>query len=293
MIRSMTGFGRGRCESPDFHVQAELRSVNHRYLDIRLKLPFSSPELEARLREAIGRHVQRGKVDLSLVVDEVGEKGERLRVNRPLLRDYLRTLSAIQEELGLPGRVSLEQIATLPWGKVFEVDDPQLEEADFAVFEKAVGDACAQLAGMREKEGSLLRKDLEERLAASLRIVGEIEGASAGLIEATRIRLQERIQALAAEASLDPGRIVQEAAILADRSDVSEELTRLRMHLARIGETLRDGGDAGKKLDFLLQECHREANTVGSKGKGTELPRLVVDLKAVIEAMREQVQNLE
>lgn len=290
----MTGFGRGRAESSALSVQVDLRSVNHRFLDLRPRLPFFSPELEARLKELVSSRLRRGKVDLLLQVEEKGEGlGGGLKVDRHLLRDWMELLQDLKQELDLEGRPSLDHIASLPWGKVFEVREMQVTEDVLPVFEEAMERALDQMVEMRRREGKAIRADMLGHLDALEALIAEIAEEAADLVPLYRDRLQERIRALVQDGSLDDDKLLQEAAYLADRSDISEEVARLRGHADELRGALDAEGAVGKKIDFLLQECHREVNTIGSKAKGADLGREVVDAKAHVEAMREQAQNIE
>jgi uncharacterized protein (TIGR00255 family) len=293
MIHSMTGFGRGRAEDANFRVQVEIRAVNHRFLDIRFHFLFTAPELEAHLRKRIASRLHRGKVDLTIAVEEKEARTDCVRVDRTLIREYLETLKGLREEMSLVGEVSLDHVAALPWGRIFEVGVLELKDSDYPVFDAALDRALEQLLEMRGREGSALAEDLGARVTQAKKVAEEISSAADGVPDHYRERLTERMQQLLGEGEYDQGRILQEAAVMADRSDISEELTRLRAHLEQIGELLEGEEGSGKRLDFLLQECHREANTVGAKGRGLEIAPLVVEMKSLIEAMREQAQNVE
>jgi len=294
MIRSMTGFGRGRAESADFRVQVDLRSVNHRFLDLRCRLPFFSPVLEESLKERLSRRAHRGKVDLVLQVEEKGDKGEHLRINRSLLKDYLSLMETLRQDLDLQGTIGVDHVAGLPWGKVFEVQEMEPDTEDIGVFLEALDRAMDQLLEMREREGRALQTDFEDRIQRLRVVVEEVKEEAGDLVPLYRDRLRERIRLLTQGQEPDEERLLQEAAFLADRSDITEEITRLLGHLDGLAEAL-DGNQAavGKKIDFLLQECHREVNTIGSKSKGADVGRQVVDAKVLVEAMREQAQNIE
>jgi len=293
MIRSMTGFGRGSAESDDFHVQVDLRSVNHRFLDLRCRLPFFSPELEARLKETVSKEIHRGKVDMAVNVEEKGERGSRLRVNRSLLNDYVSELRELGSRLNLEGRPGLAHIAGLPWGKVFEIREMEPSTEDLAVFEGALQGALEQMVEMREREGAALQADFSRRLSKLRECIKEVAAVSGDMVPLYREKLRERMQVLTQSQEPSEDRLLQEAAFLADRSDIAEELTRMEGHMDGLAEAFGTGGPVGKKIDFLLQECHREVNTIGSKARGTEISAQVIEAKVLVEAMREQAQNIE
>jgi uncharacterized protein (TIGR00255 family) len=291
MIRSMTGFGAGRGSAGGEEIAVELRSVNHKFCEVKVRLPRELAALEPVVVRQVKDRLARGGLDLSL--RRAGPGGSMApRVDVPLAEAYARAFAQLQGLLGLPDPVRLADIAAAEG--VIRLDERETDlDAARAATEKALGAALEALLAMREREGEALAADLEARLATVLALVGQVEVLSPQAVEHHRTRLSERIKELTQGMALDPSRLAQEVALLADRSDVAEEITRLRSHVAQARALLAGQEPAGRKLDFLVQEMHREVNTIGSKSQHAELSGLVVSLKAEVERMREQVQNVE
>ena len=293
MIRSMTGFGRGARRVGKMRIVAELRSVNHRFLDVKLKLPSEAAALEPDLRQLVARRVGRGRVDLTVNLQrEVG--CSKLQVNHALLRRYIEAAHSIRKETGVSGHVSLETLLQLPGAVRLDHPSRGLSRAESIAIRRAVDDAIASLCRMREREGSALVRDLRRRLAAIRRRAATIRRRCDGAERRAAKRLRERIRKLAHGVDVDQARLAQEVAYLADRSDVAEELVRLEAHLdAMLQLADRRDGPAGKELDFLTQELHRETNTIHSKSGDLPVSRAAIEIKSEIERIREQVQNIE
>ncbi len=297
MLKSMTGFGRGEYRGPDRLYQATAQSVNHRFLEVRTRLPKRLAHLEHRIHKTIRERFSRGHFDLSVEVRDLAEHPRALRVNRALATAYLRALSDLQKEFELAGDVTLEMVARCEG--ILESEETETEEAatleeEWAAISQACEAALTALTGMREKEGEALAQALQthlERVESHLSLITR----RAVLIPALyQERVQGRLQALLTEAvTLDPGRLEQEVAFLADRADVSEEIARLDSHLAQFRTTLQAPGPHGRTLDFLLQEMHREVTTVGAKASDTVMAQEGIALKTELERIREQVQNVE
>ena len=292
-MRSMTGWGRGEAEDKRFRVTVDVKTLNHRYLDQQIRIPFNSSFLEARLKEVSAKYLTRGKVEITVSIEEKEERTFKLKLNRSLVKDFLKDLESVREELGIGREVGFEVLDSLPWNRVFEIKEPELEREDIDVFVKALTGSLEGVVRMREVEGESIKKDLLKRVGALKSMVDSIGKLSEGLVELHSTKLRERMKELAGNAELDDARIVQEAALLADKSDVTEELNRLASHLGRLEKLINSSGGVGKKCDFLLQETYREINTIGSKMRGVDVSGLVVDVKAEIEKMREQIQNVE
>jgi len=291
MIRSMTGFGSGRAASSGEEIIVEVRSVNHKFCEVKLRLPRELSPLETDLGRAVKERLARGGVEV--MVRRAGPGGSMApRVDAALAEAYARAYAEVAARLGLHGQVSLSDIVAAEG--VIRLDD---READLvaarAAAERALGQALDALVAMRAHEGEALRRDLEARLATVEALVLRVEALAPAAVEHHRARLAERVEELTNGVPLDPGRLAQEVALLAERTDVAEEVTRLRSHLAQARRLLGSGEPAGRKLDFLVQEMHREGNTIGSKSQHAEISGVVVTLKAEIERMREQVQNVE
>ncbi len=290
----MTGFGRGSATGEDFKVAVEIKTVNNRYLDIHLRLSQELTPLEMYIRKLIGAKLSRGRVDLNINFERTGET--TYEINRQLIAGYVKALRDIQAEFQLAGDVDINTLTRLPGAMTTARDG--LEETTTAGIEQAVNEALDDLERMRENEGATLAEEMRVRLAKIEAEVPVIESAAEGLVDAYRQRLQKRITELINRGGnqtvdLDAGRLAQEVAYLADRSDITEELTRLRSHLEQFRVAIDGQGDVGKRLDFLLQELNREANTVLSKSTEVSIKDAGLAIKAEVEKLREQVQNVE
>ncbi len=291
MIRSMTGFGAGRGASGGEEIAIELRSVNQKFCEVKARLPRELAALEPGLVRQVKDRLARGGIDLSM--RRIGPGGAMApRVDVALAEAYARVYAELRARLGLEEPLRLADIAAAEG--VIRLDERETDlEAARAAAEKALGSALEALLAMREREGQALAADLEARLATVLSLVGQVEVLAPQAVEHHRARLAERVRELTQGLPLDPGRLAQEVALLADRSDVAEEITRLRSHVGQARQLLVGKEPSGRKLDFLVQEMHREVNTIGSKSQHAELSGLVVSLKVEVERMREQVQNVE
>lgn len=292
-MKSMTGFGRGSASGENFSVAIDLKTVNNRFLDVHLRMGAELSSLEAVVKRRIGARLSRGRVDASITFERTGEVAYEL--NRPLIAGYISALRSMQQEFDLTGEPDINVLARLP-GAMQPVKDG-LDENMLAGVVDAVDEALNELEQMREREGQALATEMRQRLDEISRQVPVIEEAAGGLVDSYRARLQKRIGELVARdaqgVELDPGRLAQEVAYLADRSDISEEIARLKSHLVQFRDTLDAPGEAGKRLDFLLQELNREANTVLSKSTDLSIKDAALAIKGEVEKLREQVQNVE
>lgn len=288
MVHSMTAFAHAEQALDGLRVSWELKSVNHRFLEIQIRLPERLRALEQRLRELLRSHVHRGKLDCTLRVDAAGSSSV-LELNRPLLLQILATLVQVRRDAPEIGPPSAMEI--LRWPGMLaaepELDAAALTDPVTDLFESALADLIAH----RQREGGALRDTVAGRLDAIDALVEQIKRHAVSVSHQIQQRLRQRLQELAA--SVDPERLEQEVALLAGRADVSEELDRLRIHVEEARTSLRGPGPHGRRLDFLTQELNREANTVGAKSVLAEVSQRAVELKVVIEQIREQVQNLE
>ncbi|GMR17589.1 MAG: YicC family protein [Gammaproteobacteria bacterium] len=288
MLHSMTGFARQTAESALGTLTCELRAVNHRYLDVQLRLPDELRPKETELRQRIGRSLSRGKVECSLHLRrDASERGE-IRLNE----DLVRQLAARAEELSalLPATAALNPLDVLRWPGVIE--DPVPDAESLYAETQALLDAALQSLGeMRRNEGARIGTMLETRCAEILSIAGSVRKRMPEVLQAVRNRQRERIDKL--DVAADPARLETELALIAQKLDVDEELDRLESHISEIRDTLCCGEPVGRRLDFLMQELNREANTLGSKSADTATTRAAVELKVLIEQMREQIQNVE
>jgi len=296
MIRSMTGFGRAAFHAAGVQFDLEARSVNHRHLDVRVRLPRPLAALEQAVKERVQGVISRGKVDLVVAFPDSGASLQTVEVDREVARGYARAAAELTAEEGLEGPLAVGALLALP-GVVQLVDRELSPDELEAELLEAVDAAVAGLDAMRVREGEALERDLLARLATVTALSQSLEARSEEVQQAARERLRKRAEQLGQEAGiLDEARLHQEIVIAADRLDVTEEIVRLRSHVEQFGEILAAGGagaPVGRRLDFLLQEFGREANTIGSKGSDAPIAHEVVELKTEIERMREQVQNVE
>lgn len=292
MLKSMTGFGRGEHTTPRAHYRVEVQAVNHRFVEVRARLPRRLWHLEHQIQREVQQRFGRGRFEVHLSERLLADPPRTIRVDRAAARDFVAAVRALQEELGLPGELSVEALAGLRDLVSFE----EAEEEAGAAWEElrpALEQAFADLEAMREKEGAALAAELRHRLDLLERGLAAVLARAPGTVAAYRARLQERVAALAAGVPLDPGRLEQEVALFADRADISEEGARLASHLAQFRDLLEAPGPQGRKLEFLLQEMHREVNTLGTKAADATIAAEVVTMKAELEKLREQIQNVE
>jgi uncharacterized protein (TIGR00255 family) len=294
MISSMTGFGRAEVSSELCTITVETKSVNHRHLDPAIRLPRSLATFEPRVRRAISQRLERGRIDVNVQLGPgAGRSEQRVMVDAALAREYAERARALAAELGLAADVSLDWI--LGRSGVVRMEEPDAPEGEtlWPALEQALTGALDQLVQQRVTEGAALAAELR---ALGMELTGHVDAltarAPAGAARREE-RLRERIKSLVAGIGVDETRILTEVAVWAEKSDVTEELARLRAHLDALGATLDKGGAIGRSLDFLLQELNREVNTVASKADDLELSQTALAAKGVLEKMREQVQNLE
>jgi len=288
----MTGFGRGEAADRGRMFTVEVQSVNHRFLEVRCRLPKRLAGLEPRIQRAIQERFRRGHFEVGVQDKDLEGRTRTLKVDLPLARQYAEALRGLQEALGLPGAVSMELLATQRELIAVEESTESLDEC-WTEFSPALEAALTALAEMRRREGAALVAGLHGHLdEIEATVAGIVERAPA-LVQAQRDRLRERVAELLDGRLPDPDRLEQEVALLAERSDVTEECDRLKSHLAQFRLALTQPGPQGRRLDFLLQEINREANTTASKSSDTALTHEAVALKLAIERLREQVQNLE
>lgn len=289
----MTGYGRGSAIGDDFSVSVDLKTVNNRFLDVHLRLGGELSSLEGQIKRRISSRLSRGRVDVTVTFERTSQIAYEL--NRPLITGYVKALREMQQEFGIAGELDINLLARLP-GALQTARDG-LNENMIAGIERAVDDAIVELEKMRSQEGESLRQEMRERVDNIDALVPVIEAAASGLVETYRARLQKRIGEFFSRENqlveLDPARMAQEVAYLADRSDVSEEMVRLRSHLSQFREALDSPTETGKMLDFLLQELNREANTTLSKSTELAIKEAALGIKAEVEKLREQVQNVE
>ena len=294
MVRSMTGFGRAEASGESIAVAVEARSVNHRHLDVALRMPRPLAALELDARRLVQSRLERGRVDVNVQLTPLGGAAmQRVQVDGALAREYVALARALAIELGLDGAPNLAWVLEQPGVVRLEEPEPVEPAVPWPLLAEALGRALDELVARRTAEGDHLAEALRT-LHAELTTTVELIAARAPATTARRgERLRERLRALLAETTVDESRLVTEAAIWADKSDVTEELARLRAHLAEFTLLLDKGGPVGRPLDFLIQELNREVNTVASKGDDLEMSQAALTAKGVLEKIREQVQNLE
>ena len=293
--KSMTGYAQARAEHNGWALRVNVRSVNHRFLDVRLHLPEGFENFEPRIRQILRDRLRRGHVDVSLHFEPAGSAA--VHVNREVAVAYLKAAEELRREFGLKEEPDLIALLRLP-GVVAEANLTQEDEALGRHLAECLEQALVRLDEMRAAEGRILAEEIESRLTAISTGVDRIEGMAGRVRSAYVVRLSARLKELVGDLPLDPARVAQEAAVLAERADISEEVQRLRSHVQQMRRLMAAGGEAGKKLDFLLQEMQREANTMLSKTPGVEaeglaITDLALEVKSEIEKLREQAQNIE
>lgn len=292
MIKSMTGYGSAKGTAAGLALSVELKSVNNRYLDVSVKLPRTLMFAEEPVRSAVAKHITRGKVDVFITADASQSDSVEVRVNEALLRGYISALGEVRDKFSLTDDMSLMSLCRLP--EVLsterrELDADELTSGLLAILEEALSGYDA----MREREGEKLRDDVLGRIDVIGRLTGIVEERSPQTVAEYRARLEQKLRETLEGMSVDDSRVLTECAIFADRVAVDEETVRLRSHLSQLKAMASGESPIGRKMDFLIQELNRESNTIGSKCQSADIARVVVDLKAEIEKIREQIQNVE
>ena len=292
MIKSMTGYGRALETVNGREFTVEIRSVNNRYLDCNVKLPRMISFAEDAVKQAVKQAVSRGKVDVFISVNSEGGDETKVTLNAALLGQYLAAMRSMVDDFGVKDDISVSTVSRLP--DVFTVEKPEIDEDQLqADLLQVVSRALEAYNAMRAVEGAALDADLRSRGETILALVAQVEAGNGKTVADYRTRLENKLREVLANTAIDESRILTEAAIFADKVAVDEETVRLRSHLRQMNDMLTAGGAMGRKLDFLLQEMNREANTIGSKCTDVALARIVVDIKAELEKIREQTQNIE
>ena len=292
MVKSMTGYGRAVETVNGREFTVEIRSVNNRYLDCTVKLPRALSFAEDTVKQAVKASISRGKVDVFVSQRSEGMPEVTVSLNRDVAEAYIRAMRQMAEEFQIREDISVALVSQM--SDVFTVDRPQVDEEQLlADLMQVVGHALEGYDAMRSREGEALKADLTGRGSTIRSLVSQVEEGSPQTVADYRTRLYQKLQEVLANTAIDESRILTEAAIFADKVAVDEETVRLRSHLEQMDSMLATGGPIGRKLDFLLQEMNREANTIGSKCTDLRLARVVVDIKAELEKIREQTQNIE
>ncbi len=290
-MRSMTGCGNGRIRKDGWEVTAEIRTVNHRFLDISLRLPRNLVFLEQTIRNGIGARIRRGHADVFLTVRNTETSAVQAEADFDLAAHYLRIAAELAEKTGTENDMTVSRVLRMEG--VTSVTEREMDQEKVAALcAEAVDAAMDQVVAMREKEGENLRDDLDTHLKEAAALREKILARAPGVVADYREKLETRLKAMGAE-GIDPQRLAQEVAITADRCAIDEELSRLLSHIRQMETYLDAKEEIGKKMDFLIQEMNREANTIGSKASDAEIAQHVVDLKSEIEKLREQIQNVE
>ena len=292
MVKSMTGYGRCVKAVNEREFTVEIRSVNNRYLDCSVKLPRVLSFAEETIKQAVKATISRGKVDVFITQRSENAGDVKVTLNSAMAAEYVAAMRQMAQELNIREDISVALVSRMP--DVFTVDKPQVDEEQLlADLMGVMNAALASFDAMRSKEGEALKNDLTSRGSTIRELVSQVEAGNAQTVIDYRTRLYHKLQEVLANTSIDESRILTEAAIFADKVAVDEETVRLKSHLEQMDAMLASGGPIGRKLDFLLQEMNREANTIGSKCTDLRLARMVVDIKAELEKIREQTQNIE
>ncbi|MCI8774546.1 MAG: YicC family protein [Lachnospiraceae bacterium] len=292
MIKSMTGFGRSEIVEGDRKITVEMKSVNHRYLDVNIKMPKKLNFFEAAIRNELKHYIQRGKVDVFITYEDYTESNLCVKYNKELAAEYMKYLEQMAEDFSLDNDVRVSALSRYP--EVFSMEEQTIDEEElWQMLEKAVSQAAEGFVATRIKEGENLREDLLGKLDGMLAHVEYIAERSPEIISQYRQKLEDKVRELLGDAQIDESRLLMEVTIFADKVCVDEELVRLRSHIETTKESLIQGGGIGRKLDFIAQEMNREANTILSKANDLEISNHAIELKTEIEKVREQIQNIE
>ena len=292
MLKSMTGFGRYELSEGERKITVEMKAVNHRYLDVTLKMPKKLNFFESAIRTLLKEYVQRGKIDVFITYEDLSSKGAALAYNKVIASQYMDYFRQMAEEFGLENNVKVTDLARCP--EVLTLEDQQEDEEEiWQMLEQAVRGACEKFVETRVREGEALKTDLLVKLDEMLSLVAMIEERSPQIVSEYRTKLENKVKELLADTQMDEARIATEVTIFADKICVDEEIVRLKSHIEAMKNALKAGGSIGRKLDFIAQEMNREANTTLSKANDLALADCAIDLKTGIEKVREQIQNLE
>lgn len=292
MIKSMTGFGRCEVTEKERKITVEMKAVNHRYLDVNIKMPKKLNFFESSIRGLLKEYIQRGKVDIFVTYEDYTENNVILKYNQELAGEYVKYITQMAEQFSLNNDLQASTLSRYP--EVLTMEEQTVdEEALWATLEKAIRGAAEQFVETRINEGNNLQEDLFQKLDGMLLYVEEIEKRSPEIISEYRQKLQDKVNELLADVQMDENRLATEVTIFADKICTDEETVRLKSHILATKETLSQGGSVGRKLDFIAQEMNREANTILSKANDLTVADIAINLKTDIEKVREQIQNIE
>ena len=293
MIISMTGFGRGMYSTEEREYTIEIKSVNHKYTDINVRLPYVLSFLEEKIKKEVLKNIARGKIDINVTFVNNSNLGKKISINKPLAKEYIEELRKIKEENNIIDDISIMKIAKLP--DILNISQDNNEEVLWEELNKALQEAIKNLLEGKIAEGKKLSEDMLQRLENINKHILDISQYSTGLIEQYVVKLKDRIKEMMQTDLIDEARISQEVVLYADKTSIEEEITRLKSHITQFKELLQSESvkKTGKRLDFIIQEMNREINTIGSKSNCLEITNLVIELKTELEDVREQVQNIE
>ena len=291
MIKSMTGYGKSNLSINSREYQVEIKTVNHKYIDTNIRMPRTISYLEEDIRKLITSKLKRGKVDISITFENYNKEGNDIRINTELAKVYISNLRKLAEEENLSSNIEVTEITKLPDVLTIKsnLDEKQIKEEILQV----VNDATNQLIDMRKNEGKRISEDILAKISQVEEKKDEIFALSTGLIDEYVVKLEARIKEILRTEELDKSRLMQEVVIYADKCSVEEEITRLKSHIGQLRCLIDSDEPSGKKMDFLIQEMNRETNTIGSKANNLEITNRVVDIKTILEDIREQIQNIE
>ena len=291
MIKSMTGYGKANISENLREYQVEIKSVNHRYLDISVKMPRVLSYLEEEVKKQIATQIKRGKIDVFITFTNNSTEGKEIKINTEIAKIYIDELKKLAKQEEILANIEVTEISKFP--DVLSIQNNQEDETIKSELLKTVEQATNNLVQMRTVEGNKIAEDLLRRIQTIKEKVKEISSLSTGLIEEYVVKLERRIKEILKNQELDEARLAQEVVIYADKCSVEEEVTRLKSHIAQFEKLLNSNDAIGKKLDFLIQEMNRETNTIGSKANNLEITNGVIDVKTELENIREQIQNIE
>ena len=292
MARSMTGYGRGIKANPAYSITIDLKSINHRYLELYFKIPRAYSFIEDRLRRHLTSKLSRGKIEVTVTIEKLLSDEVLVELNRPLLNSYFKAIDELTTKFNISGKPDLTTILNLP--DVMQTVQPAEDQEQLGVLaEEVLNEAVDNLLKMRYTEGSQLALDLQDKLTSLSQLWRQLTEFAPEMVTEYRLRLEKRIQELTEGVEVDPNRLATEVAIFADKSDINEELVRIESHLHQFRKTLDLNEPVGRKLDFIVQELNREINTVGSKANDLRISQIVIQFKSELEKIREQIQNIE
>ncbi len=291
MIKSMTGYGKGSISENSRNYQIEIKSVNHRYLDISVKMPRTLSYLEEDIKKLISEKVKRGKIDVFITFENNSAEGKDIKINTEIAKIYINELKKLAEQEKISSNIEVTEISKYP--DVLSIQNTQDDEQIKRELLKATNLAVEKLVEMRQTEGNRMAEDINKRIQYIKEKIEKISALSTGLIEEYVVKLETRIKEILKNQDIDESRLAQEVVIYADKCSIEEEVTRLKSHISQFEKLLYSEEAIGKKLDFIIQEMNRETNTIGSKANNLEITNGVIDIKTEIENIREQVQNIE